>query len=93
MQILAVDLGTDTLPAQGLGREPAEPALMQRPPRQRHQSVIEASMLARAWGRIGGVWATLVMVLFLVSLRRGGWHLGADVSAGRCTMSGNRPRR
>jgi len=42
-------------------------------------------MLARAWGRIGGVWATLVMVLFLVSLRRGGWHLGADVSAGRCT--------
>ena len=50
-------------------------------------------MLARAWGRIGGVWATLVMVLFLVSLRRGGWHLGADVSAGRCTMSGNRPRR
>jgi calcium-translocating P-type ATPase len=82
MQILAIDLGTDTLPAQALGREPAEPGLMQRPPRERHQNVIDAPMLARAWGRIGGVSATLVMVIFLVSLRRGGWHLGADVSSG-----------
>lgn len=31
MQILAVDLGTETLPALAFGREPAEPGLMQRP--------------------------------------------------------------
>ena len=35
MQILAIDLGTDTLPALALGREPAEPGLMDRPPRPR----------------------------------------------------------
>ena len=40
MQILAIDLGTDTLPALALSREPAEPGLMDRPPRPRTQGVI-----------------------------------------------------
>ena len=35
LQILAIDLGTETLPALALGREPAEPGLMDRPPRRR----------------------------------------------------------
>ena len=82
MQILAIDLGTETLPALALGREPAEPGLMERPPRQRHQNVIDAPMLARAWGLLGGVSALLVMMIFLVTLKQGGWHLGADVSSG-----------
>ena len=34
MQILAVDLGTDMLPALGLGVEPPEPNVMQEPPRK-----------------------------------------------------------
>src|SRR5581483_2704880 len=33
LQILAIDLGTETLPALALGREPAEPGLMAAPPR------------------------------------------------------------
>jgi calcium-translocating P-type ATPase len=82
MQILAIDLGTETLPALALGRERAEPGLMERPPRTRHQNVIDAQMLARAWGVLGGVSALLVMLIFLVTLRQGGWHLGADVSSG-----------
>ena len=32
--ILAIDLGTETLPALALGREPVEPGTMQRPPRR-----------------------------------------------------------
>ena len=32
LQILAIDLGTETLPALALGREPAEPGSMSRPP-------------------------------------------------------------
>jgi len=82
MQILAIDLGTETLPALALGRERAEPGLMERPPRQRTQNVIDAPMLARAWGLLGGVSALLVMVVFLVTLDHGGWHLGDDVSSG-----------
>jgi calcium-translocating P-type ATPase len=64
MQILAIDLGTETLPALALGRERAEPGLMERPPRQRTQNVIDAPMLARAWGLLGGVSALLVMMIF-----------------------------
>ncbi len=82
MQILAIDLGTETLPALALGREPAEPGLMNRPPRERSQNVIDRAMLARAWGLLGGVSAVLVMALFLATLRHGGWTPGASVSTG-----------
>ncbi|MGE5764474.1 MAG: cation-translocating P-type ATPase, partial [Mycobacterium leprae] len=82
MQILAIDLGTETLPALALGREPAEPGLMRRPPRKRSESVIEGAMLARAWGLLGGVSALLVTALFLTTLTHGGWTPGANVAAG-----------
>jgi magnesium-transporting ATPase (P-type) len=32
LQLLALDVGTETLPALALGREPAEPGIMNRPP-------------------------------------------------------------
>jgi calcium-translocating P-type ATPase len=82
MQILAIDLGTELLPALALGREPAEPDVMSRPPRRRTASVIDGVMLGRAWGLMGGVSAVLVMTLFIVTLIEGGWTLGADVSSG-----------
>src|SRR6187455_2982201 len=50
LQILAIDLGTETLPALALGREPAEPGAMDRPPRPRGAGVIDRRMLLRAWG-------------------------------------------
>ena len=82
MQILAIDLGTDTLPALALSREPAEPGLMDRPPRPRKQGVISAGMLARTWGFLGLISATLVMVGFFLTLRHGGWHTGAATGPG-----------
>ena len=70
MQILAIDLGTETLPALALGREPAEPGLMDRPPRTRGQSVIDGrdarARLGVSSGHLGGAgarrlfWASLV---------------------------------
>ncbi|MFI0828019.1 HAD-IC family P-type ATPase [Streptomyces roseolus] len=50
LQILAVDLGTETLPALALGRERSEPGVMRRPPRSAHQGVISRDMLIRSWG-------------------------------------------
>ncbi|GGV35253.1 hypothetical protein GCM10010495_60290 [Kitasatospora herbaricolor] len=82
MQILAVDLGTDTLPALALGRERAEPGLMDRPPRRRDEKVIQRSMLARAWGFLGLVSACLVMGGFLLTLTLGGWHPGDPTGPG-----------
>ena len=49
LQILAIDLGTETLPALALGREPAEPGLMDQPPRPRSTGILTKAMLTRAW--------------------------------------------
>jgi len=35
-ELVGIDLGTDTLPALALSREPAEPGLMDRPPAATH---------------------------------------------------------
>ena len=82
MQILAIDLGTDTLPALALSRERAEPGLMDRPPRPRTQGIINRAMLARAWGFLGLISATLVMTGFFLTLRHAGWHPGAATGPG-----------
>ena len=82
LQILAIDLGTETLPALALGREPAEPGLMNRPPRPRTAGVIDRSLLLRAWLLLGGVSAVLVMGGYLYTLWRAGWHPGDPTGAG-----------
>ncbi|MEU3645264.1 cation-transporting P-type ATPase [Lentzea sp. NPDC034063] len=82
LQILAIDLGTETLPALALGREPAEPGTMTRPPRHRTDGVIDRQMLWRAWGLLGGVSALLVLGGFFWTLLAGGWHLGDPVGDG-----------
>jgi magnesium-transporting ATPase (P-type) len=82
LQILAIDLGTETLPALALGREPAEPGLMDRPPRRRGEGVIEREMLYRAWAFMGGISAALVLGGYFFVLLRAGWRPGDSVSAG-----------
>jgi calcium-translocating P-type ATPase len=82
LQILAVDLGTETLPALALGREPAEPGLMSRRPRPRAAGVIDRRLLLRAWGLLGVVSAALVMAGYFWSLWRAGWHPGEPTGPG-----------
>jgi calcium-translocating P-type ATPase len=82
VQILAIDLGTEILPALALGREPAEPGLMERPPRPPTEGVIRASLLYRAWIFLGLIEAGLVLGGFFFVLLRAGWHPGDDVSSG-----------
>jgi magnesium-transporting ATPase (P-type) len=53
MQILAVDLGTDMVPALGLGSEPPEAGIMNRPPRSRQQRLLTPAVLARAYLFLG----------------------------------------
>jgi calcium-translocating P-type ATPase len=82
LQILAIDLGTEVLPALALGREPAEPGLMERPPRPRSEGVIQRSLLYRAWIFLGLIEAALVLAGFLFVLWRAGWSPGDDTSSG-----------
>ncbi|WP_406513131.1 cation-transporting P-type ATPase [Streptomyces sp. NBC_00161] len=82
LQILAIDLGTETLPALALGRERAEPGIMSRPPRPSSQSVINKDMLVRSWGWLGTISAALVMTAFFYVLWRAGWHPGDPTGPG-----------
>jgi calcium-translocating P-type ATPase len=82
LQILAIDLGTETLPALALGREPAEPGLMHQPPRSASENVITRQLLWRGWGLMGSISAFLVMAAFLTVLLRGGWHPGDPTGVG-----------
>ena len=82
LQILAIDLGTEILPALALSREPAEPGSMARPPRPRGEGVIRKEMLVRAWAVMGLVSAVLVLGAFFAVLWQAGWHPGAPTGAG-----------
>jgi calcium-translocating P-type ATPase len=82
IQVLAVDLGTETLPALALGREPVEQGVMDQPPRRRTEGVIRREMLIRAWVFVGGVSALLVMAGFFYVLLRAGWSPGDATGKG-----------
>ncbi len=64
MQILAIDLGTDMVPALGLGAEPPEPGIMTRPPRSLKSHVIDRSMLLRTYGYLGIPQGLIAMLAF-----------------------------
>ena len=53
LQILAVDLGTDLLPALGLGSDPPEPQLMRAPPRNRDEPLLNRPVMVRAYLVLG----------------------------------------
>jgi calcium-translocating P-type ATPase len=73
LQLLSVDVGTETLPALALGREAAEPGIMQRRPRARSEGLIGRPLLVRAWLFLGLISAALGMGAFFFVLLRAGW--------------------
>ncbi len=82
LQLLAFDVGTETLPALALGRERAEPGIMDRPPRSRSENIITGAMLARAWLFLGLIAAVLQMGAFFYVLLKAGWSPNDPVAEG-----------
>ncbi len=82
LQLLAFDVGSETLPSLALGRDPIEPGSMTRPPRPRSEGVIQAPMLVRAWLFLGVMVAGLSLAGFFYVLTRAGWHPGDPVGVG-----------
>jgi magnesium-transporting ATPase (P-type) len=76
MQILAVDLGTDLLPALALGVEKPEPDVMQRPPRSRRERLLSFRTLLRAYAWLGMIEATLGLLGFFAVYWLAGWRPG-----------------
>jgi magnesium-transporting ATPase (P-type) len=80
IQILFVDMGTDSLTALGLGVEKPDAHVMQRPPRARHQRLFNWSLALRAYLLLGAIEAVAAMVAFFFVLLGGGWSYGARLA-------------
>jgi magnesium-transporting ATPase (P-type) len=80
MQILAVDLGTDLVPALALGMEKPEPDVMRRPPRSRHDRLLSFSTLLRAYGWLGAIEAALSLFGFFAVYWLAGWRPGQPMA-------------
>jgi magnesium-transporting ATPase (P-type) len=76
LQVLALDIGTDLLPALALGAERPNPRTMLGP--MRLGSLIDRGVLRRAFGVLGPTEALVSMAAFVITLRLGGWSIGAD---------------
>jgi magnesium-transporting ATPase (P-type) len=63
-QILAIDLGTDLLPALALGTEPPEKTVMQRPPRRRDAPWLDRNLVLRSFLWLGLIEAGLCFAGF-----------------------------
>ncbi len=81
IQILAVDLGTDMVPALALGAERPAPGIMQRPPRPPGERLMHWPLVARAYLWLGPLEALAAMAAFFFVLDRGGWRYGDALPA------------
>jgi len=74
MQILAVDLGTDMLPALALGAERPTKEVMKKPPRPAGERLLNLKILSRAYLFLGPIEALAGLAGFFYVLNSGGWQ-------------------
>jgi calcium-translocating P-type ATPase len=80
MQILALDLGTDTLPATALGAERAGDRVLDHPPVSGR--LLDRTVAWRAFGILGPSEAVAEIMVFTAALWVGGWRLGESFPHG-----------
>jgi magnesium-transporting ATPase (P-type) len=85
LQILALDLGTDTLSAVALGAEPPAAHVLDGPPVSGH--LLDRTVARRAFGLFGPIIAALTMTAFTVSMIAAGWRPGADFPTGDALLT------
>ena len=73
MGVLAVDVGTDLIPAMGLGIEPPEEGIMERPPRRRDEKILSLHFILRSYFVHGSLLALSCYATYYYM----GWVLGA----------------
>lgn len=80
LQILALDIGTDLLPALALGAEPPGRRILARPPERRH--LMDRQLIIRVFCILGPVEAVMEVAVFAAVLAGGGWSRGQVLQAG-----------
>jgi magnesium-transporting ATPase (P-type) len=80
LQVLALDIGTDVLPALALGAEPPGRHVLEQPPIRRH--LLDRRLFQRAFGVLGPVEASVEMTAFLAVFVASGWRPGDSFPGG-----------
>jgi len=80
IQILSIDLGTDLLPAIGLGQEPPERDAMDRPPRRPDDRLLSLPLMATSYLFLGIIQAGWSLCMFFLVLVQGGWRWGEELA-------------
>lgn len=80
IQILSIDMGTDSLTALGLGVERPDPQVMQRPPRPQRERLFDWSLALRAYLFLGLIEAVAAMAAFFFVLYGAGWEYGHNLA-------------
>ena len=75
-QILAVDLGTDMVPALALAAEQPQGGVMDEPPRPRTERLLSREVLVRAYAFLGLIEAGIAMGGFFLYIHSQGWTWG-----------------
>ncbi len=78
--ILAIDLGTDLIPAIGLGTEKSEADVMNNKPKLRSERLLTPQLLFMSYGIIGMLEAAAGFFAYFVVLFRGGWVWGQELA-------------
>ncbi len=80
LQILALDIGTDLLPALALGAEMPRPGVLDQPPQRGH--LLDGRLLRRVFGALGPAEAVVEMAAFLAVFVAAGWRPGDSFPTG-----------
>uniref|UniRef100_UPI00366F866A HAD-IC family P-type ATPase n=1 Tax=Phytohabitans flavus TaxID=1076124 RepID=UPI00366F866A len=86
MQILSIDLGTDLIPALGLGKEVAEASVMDRPPRSKQEHLITKNLLLKAFTWYGLLSSLLCVAGFFFANAINGHAFPALATSGLTTV-------
>ena len=62
--VLAIDLGTDILPAISLGKELPDDDVLDQPPRKKNSNILDRPSLLRAYGFLGMIEAACLFIAF-----------------------------
>ncbi len=85
LQVLALDIGTDILPALGLGAERPAGHVLDNPPTRRH--LLDRRLVGRAFGVLGPTEALVSLTAFVVTFAAAGWRPGDSFPEGQILLA------
>jgi sodium/potassium-transporting ATPase subunit alpha len=80
VQVLSIDMGTDTLTTLGLGVEKPHADVMRRAPRPQKERLLNRPLALRAYLYLGVIEAAAAMAAFFFVLRGAGWKYGQELA-------------